>query len=243
MLERLTPKAILFDFYGTLVDIGTDEHDLYPWDVVAKFLHYRGSRASGAELQRDYFGWVADALKKSPHQPNPDIDVLDAFAEVIAKHGVDATRELAYFVAQLYRSLTIRRFELFPEVLEVLEPLSQRFRLALVSDSQEPYIFSELRIAGLARFFPVVVCSAHAGYRKPDKRLFSDALQTMNLTESEVVYVGDSTERDVVGASNAGIQAIWIRRHGAHQHTEDLPDVIELPDLRGLLAIGTHASP
>ena len=241
MLEQLTPKAILFDLYGTLLDIGTDEHDAYPWEVVAKFLRYRGSDAGGADLQRDYFDWVTNALKNSPHQPNPDVDVVDAFAEVIEKHGVAPTRELAYFVAQLFRSLTIRHFALFPEALEVLEALSRRFRLALVSDSQEPYVFSELRMAGLKRFFPVVVCSASAGYRKPDTRIFADALREMKLTESEVVYVGDSTERDVVGASNAGIQAIWIRRHGAHGHTEDLPDFIELPDLRGLLAIGTSA--
>lgn len=241
MLEQLTPKAILFDLYGTLLDISTDEHDPHVWEVLANFLRYSGSRATGRELMDEYFLRVATALDDSPEE-HPDIDVLRVFGTLMEMHGVAPTKELKRAVAQLFRSLTVRHFGLFPETLEVLQELVTRgFRLGLISDSQEPYVFPELKMVGLQRFFEVTVCSAHFGYRKPDPRLFERALTKMGLTEEDVVYVGDSTYRDVTGAWNAGIHAVWIRRNRERKPADAQTPIAELSDLRGLLRIGTSA--
>ena len=235
----MRPKAILFDLYGTLLDIRTEEHELGPWNVLANFLRYRGSRASGVELQQEYFRRVTETLNGSS-ETHPDIDVVSVFRAMMEAHRVESTPELGEMVAQLFRSLTIRRFNLFPETEDVLRQLAARFRLGLVTDSQKPYVYPELKMLDLEKYFSVITCSAHFGYRKPDPRLFEDALRRMELREDEVVYVGDSTDRDVTGAFNAGIAAVWIRRKGHHGATDILPGVTELPDLRGLLAIGTQ---
>jgi len=51
MLDGINPKVILFDFYGTLASIKTDEKDIQPRLIVASYLCYRGAKISANELQ------------------------------------------------------------------------------------------------------------------------------------------------------------------------------------------------
>ena len=74
MLDGINPKVILFDFYGTLANIRTDERDIQPWLVVASYLRYRGAKISAAELQNMYFNCVKESLDRSP-EPYPDVNV------------------------------------------------------------------------------------------------------------------------------------------------------------------------
>lgn len=48
-------------------------------------------------------------------------------------------------------------------------------------------------------------------YRKPNKRIFDLALEKAALRASEVWYVGDQYECDIVGARSAGIFPIWYQ--------------------------------
>jgi len=229
-------KVLLFDFYATLVDIETDEHDWRAWDVVSRFLRYRGSRASAEGLKESYIEYVNAALDATGER-HPDVDVVPIFRRIMDEAHVEPSDTLARTVAQLFRSLTLRKFRLFPETRQVVEALAARFTLALVTDSQEPYVMPELRQTGLADAFATVVISSTYGYRKPDTRLFRVALQQLGIAASEAVYIGDSWPRDVVGASDAGIHPIWIRRERGEPKLPDNRPVTVLPDLRGLLEL------
>ena len=215
MFEDLRPKAVLFDFYGTLVDIETDEHRHEPWETVAKLLKYRGSRATGEMLRLWYLDYVKNALDRSGEE-YPDVDIVPIFGQLIAHAGVHDEDGLAKTVAQLFRSQSIvYQLRTFPESIEVLEDLSRKgFVLGLVSDSQEPYLLPELHESRLDRFFDLdkVVISSRYGYRKPDPRLMQVALERLGIAPSDAAYVGDSWMRDVEGAAKVGMHPIWIRR-------------------------------
>lgn len=236
MLEALRPKAILFDFYATLIDVETDEYDWRAWETVARFLRYRGSEAPAERLQQQYVRYV-NAQLDATGELHPDIDVVPVFRRILREAHVEHADALAPAVAQLFRSLTLTRFHVFPETRHVLETLAARFPLALVTDSQETYLLPELRQTGLAAFFPTIVISSLHGYRKPDVRIFRSALDRLRLQPSEAVYVGDSWMRDVVGASDAGIHPIWIRRSLLHAPEPDGREVTILRDLSGLLEL------
>ena len=42
MFEISEIKGMIFDCYGTLIDIDTDENDYYTYDTVSKWLKYKG---------------------------------------------------------------------------------------------------------------------------------------------------------------------------------------------------------
>jgi len=225
----VTPRAILFDFYGTLVDVHTDEQPLAPWQVLASWLSYRSGKFDACVLRQTYFDAAQRRLDESTEE-HPDVDVVAIFAAILRDGGGDPADALP--AAQLLRSLTIEHWRVYEESPAVVSALAERFPLALISDSQEPYLLPELRRSGLAEHFGTIVVSSRYGYRKPDARLFRVALDQLGIAPSEAVYVGNSWERDVIGARNAGVRPILIER----DHDGGGDGGIEvLRDLRGLL--------
>jgi FMN phosphatase YigB (HAD superfamily) len=67
--------------------------------------------------------------------------------------------------------------------------------------------------------------------------MFQHALDLMGLRSDEVVYVGDSWDRDMVGARDAGIRGGWVCRSGGRtvRKQPGRPAVDVISDLRGLL--------
>jgi putative hydrolase of the HAD superfamily len=231
VLETVRPRAILFDFYRTLVDIQTDEHDLAAWEVVTSWLRYRGADFDVRALQAWYFKEAWLRLKRST-EAHPEVDVIEIVSSMLRQAGAEPADATA--TVHLLRSRTVHDFRPFPEAKAVVAALAERFELAVVSDCQECYLLPELRASGLADFFPTIVVSSRYGYRKPDPRLFGHALERIGVTREEAIYVGNSWDRDIVGARNAGIRPVLIARNG---NSRPGSDVIVLPDLQGLLEL------
>ena len=81
------------------------------------------------------------------------------------------------------------------------------------------------RAAGLDRLAPFIIVSEEAGYKKPDPRIFRDALVVTGLTAPEqVMFVGDNPEADVDGAKRFGMKAAWIRRGRQYPAGLQAPD-------------------
>jgi putative hydrolase of the HAD superfamily len=118
----------------------------------------------------------------------------------------------AYFDA-LYDYFTWpEAWRLYDDVYPVLTRLETTgIRKAVVSnwDSRLPLLLSRM---GLSEQFEFILTSAEVGWRKPDPRIFEEALRRLELAPERVAYVGDSYEDDVVGAGNAGLRAIHLDR-------------------------------
>jgi putative hydrolase of the HAD superfamily len=85
--------------------------------------------------------------------------------------------------------------------------------------------------AGLERFLDVTVTAQDVGVGKPETIIFLTALKQVDLTTSEVVYVGDQYEVDVVGARNAGIKAILIDRYDLNSPVKDCTHISNLSEV------------
>jgi len=63
---------------------------------------------------------------------------------------------------------------------------------------------------GLADCFDSVIISGEVGIGKPDPAVFAYALDQLGAPPETAVMVGDSWERDVLGALGAGMSAVWV---------------------------------
>ncbi len=64
--------------------------------------------------------------------------------------------------------------------------------------------------AGLTPYLAAIVDSTCVGVSKPDPRIFAIALADIGTAPDETLYVGDSFDKDVVGAHDAGLRTGWL---------------------------------
>jgi putative hydrolase of the HAD superfamily len=222
-------KGILFDLYGTLIDIETDESMEEIYRGIAHFLTYQGVSLHRWEV-RDRYYQIMKRQKEEGGEEYPEIDVEAIWNALLEQEGIKADpsrRDLARILAQIYRGISRKRLQLYPEVKKVLDDLQPRYRLALVSDAQPGYALPEMKAVGLDGYFDPIIISTYYGFRKPDARLFTKPLDILKLTPAEVICVGNDMYRDIYGASRLGIKTIFVdSNQGTKSHEKVTPDYI-----------------
>ena len=116
------------------------------------------------------------------------------------------------------KAMTARSREVLMQLKE------QNLPMALVSNfyGNMPVVLHEFAFDGL---FLKVVESAVVGIRKPDSRIFLLGVDALGLKPEEVMVVGDSLDKDIIPAHEAGCQTVWLRGEGwtPAPHNGDCP--------------------
>jgi len=217
-------RGLIFDINNTLVDIRTDESydDIYR--VISNVLSYQGILLSQNALKELYFNTMKEQLKASD-ETHPEFDAVAIFREIVTARASDYTlklpaeklAQLPRILAEVYRSVSRFRLQLYSGVEEIVSQLYQKYRLAVLSDGQSAWAVPELHAVGLLQYFSPVIISGDVGYRKPDRRIFESVLSEMGLAASEVLFVGNNMYRDVFGAQQVGIKTIYFRANGLEE--------------------------
>lgn len=84
-------------------------------------------------------------------------------------------------------------------------------KLGVITNGTKQSQGRKLESLGLAAFFDTVLISESEGLRKPDPRIFAQALDRCGVAAADAVFVGDYPEADIVGARAAGMIPIWKR--------------------------------
>jgi len=232
-------EAVIFDLYGTLVDIWTDENDLSVYHTLSRFLHYYDISFEPDELAAHYQESAAAQLLNHPG-PHGEIDVFLVFEEILSE-GLKKSpeRALVIWLARLFRSLTTRRLGLFPDTQPALEELAASYRLGLVSDAQWVFSEPEIRFLGLEKYLETAVLSSRYFVCKPAPQIYSHALKAMQLDPSQALYVGNDPYTAEPGPPAIGMPALLIHREGPPPP----PDVLVIKSLQEIPAvIQTHFS-
>jgi putative hydrolase of the HAD superfamily len=232
-------RAILFDLYGTLIDIETDESLDEIYRGIAHFLAYKGIMIHRGEVRDRYYA-IMKTRKEASQEEYPEIDVEAIWGTFLAQEGMsDATSRgaLARTLSELHRGISRKRLRLYPGVKGVLDHLKVTHRLGLVSDAQPCFALPEIAGVGLSGYFDPIVISAPSGFRKPDRRLFDRALELIEATPEEAIYVGNDMFRDVFGASRAGLRTIFVAgTSGEQSHAGTIPDHV-VPRFQDVLEV------
>ena len=204
---------LIFDLYGTLVDIHTDEDDTV-WEKTALYFGYYGAHYTGAELKEAFQS--AMAAKKARAGQNyecfPDLPFEPVMAELFRAKGVTENADaLGLNASQLFRICSTDYIRLYPNVREALIRLRKEgFRLWLLSNAQRVFTEYELRHLGLGDVFDGVYLSSDHGCRKPDRRFFRALLEGQNLLPEACLMIGNDLETDIAGAKGAGLATLYL---------------------------------
>jgi putative hydrolase of the HAD superfamily len=216
-------RAVIFDCYGTLVDIHTNEGKDEVFNYLALYLQYYGATISAEELKA-VVALEKDRSLKTSGERYPEVDLEKVFKTILRKERVPNSF-LAESCCKLKRLLSRERFQLFPDSLPVLRELKREgYPLAMVSDAQKVYCFEEAKMLGLDQFFDNYIVSTQYGFKKPDPRLFAIACDLLEIPPAEAVYIGDNFDRDIKGPKEIGMQVILVNRDQKENTQEPGPD-------------------
>lgn len=210
--QNIQPAVIFFDAVGTLIHLpkGVGYHyalvgagiglDLDPDSLDRAFLESWREMpprpATGLLREDDDKGWWRELVGRVLDRTRTETTALDrdAYFEVVYEHFAEAGV-----------------WELYPEVVETLERLRARHRLAVISnfDGRLRAILEQL---GVSKYFESLVISSEVGADKPDALIFRRALELNRVAAPEALHVGDDPVRDWEGAAAAGIRVVRLQR-------------------------------
>ena len=219
----------IFDLYGTLVDIHTDEDNPAAWATLARFYSYYGAIYTPEELQEAYRRLTEErtagcrGLRRDSHEAFPEIEIEEVFLALFTQKGADADLTLAVHAGQFFRAMTTEYLRLYDGTLEMLQMLRRKgARLYLLSNAQAIFTAYEMRALGLDKVFDAVYLSSSCGCKKPDLRFFNLLLEEHHLDPARSIMTGNDAACDIAGAKAAGLATLYV--HSNISPREPLPD-------------------
>ncbi len=195
----MTPKALLFDFGGTLDADGVAWKERF-------FAQFAAEGAVVSPLHFDpAFYASCDVLVAAVPERLPLAGIVERVAGGVGERlGLDpslARRAGARFLAESEASLAASR--------SLLARLARSFRLGVVSNfyGNLAHVLDE---AGFGPLVSAVADSAVVGALKPDARIFRAALEPLGVAPEEALFVGDSLPRDMAGARALGMPHVFL---------------------------------
>ena len=188
----------LFDLYGTLADIKTDEDMLSLWYGFAFLLG-----ESDIQKVKDEYHAICKKHADARAHKFVEFDLLHVFEEMLENRGADKAK--ATYLAREFRLLSRQKLRLFPCVPEILKGLKERGTgVYLVSNAQACFTSDELCELGITSLFDGILISSDAGVKKPCTDIFDIAFSKFGLNKNECFYIGNDLHDDVLGANSAG---------------------------------------
>ena len=231
-------RNLIFDLYGTLVDIHTEEDETV-WEKTAFFFGFHGAGYTGPELFESFRFAMANrkAQAGQDYECYPDIPMEEVFAQLFRQKGVcDNAQELGIQALELFRISSLAYIRLYPGVLDALARLREKgFRLWLLSNAQAVCTRGELRLTGLDRAFDGIYLSSDYVCRKPDRRFFDALLQGEHLHPSHCLMIGNDRDTDIAGAKAGGLATLYL-----HTNLTPAEQASAAPELHPLISAGPH---
>jgi putative hydrolase of the HAD superfamily len=219
-------EAILFDVGGTLLDVVRDPHQM----AVEAIAHLGTVRAATFA-----FGirQAVEEWRSADGRPEAE-DLPETWVEhnrrALAIAGFEGDISVAARIME--ETFLSEGWEIYPDVMDTIATLAgSGYRMGVVSNWPAT-LETTLERVGLRQHFPVIVPSAAVGYAKPHPQIFRIAASQLGLDPRRALFVGDSVELDVVGATAAGMDVVLLDRVGRHgSHQPRIESLSELPEL------------
>jgi len=224
MLDFRRFRVLTFDCYGTLID----------WEsgilaALGPLLAAHGKSLADEKLLELYGELEAEA-EAGEYQSYRKI--LEAVARGVGQRlGFEASEEEARALPE-----SLKNWQPFPDTVAALRKLKGRFKLAIVSNTDDDLFAQTARLLEVP--FDWVITAQQARSYKPSHNNFRLALERIALPPEQVLHCAQSIYHDIVPAKELGLATVWVNRRGAKgggatKAASGRPDG-EVPDLKTL---------
>jgi 2-haloacid dehalogenase len=191
------PRWLSFDCYGTLID----------WESGIRRAFRELLRATMDDEEALFETWQQIQHEKIQGSYAPYAEILQSsFRETAAQFGYHCA---AYAGEAFLNSLA--RWTPFSDVNPALSRLSQRHKLAIVSNIDRGLLGWTLR--HFETTFDVLITAEDAHSYKPNPELFRYALKKLGCAPDEILHVASCADYDLRPASALGFRVAYLDRN------------------------------
>ncbi|BBI34303.1 HAD family hydrolase [Cohnella abietis] len=189
-------KAIIFDLDNTILDRTSTfirftnaflsyffDHLEKPDDIFNRIIHLD---QDGYKDKQELF---SELLEELPWKTKPSLT------------------ELMEFYSTEYVSSAV----LMEQAREIVQHARKKYKTGLITNGKTLIQYGKIDQLGIRDDFDLIIVSEEAGVKKPDPRIFEMALQQLELSPEECVYIGDHPVNDIEGAAKIGMKTIWMK--------------------------------
>lgn len=228
-------KNYLFDLYGTLVDINTNEWKTYLWTKMAELYGFEGAAYTATELKKSYFEQVEAEKEliriKNPQFTNIDIRIERVFENLLKIKGREPSCGFGEYIAKVFRVISTKYIKLYDGVEDLLASLRYaRKKVYLLTNAQRSFTVPEIKMLGLEDKFDGIVISSDEYTCKPDKAFYNLILKRYNLNPDETIMIGNDCTTDILGSYNAGLDSLYIHSNISPEVTIELKSRFNVMD-------------
>ena len=200
---NLNVKGVLIDFGGTLAFLDETENRKYEEALISTLKKHGNERQLKdlTSVLADLYLSSTDGKMKSPQE---------FWSQALKKLRVPERKELLDDLEEVRSNHAPSMWRLFDGVPAILPALESKYKLALVSNCAvgTDKLIENL---GLTCFFNCIILSYQVGARKPDKRMYLEALRCLKLEAHECIFVADEIS-DLEGAKETGLKTMLVRQ-------------------------------
>ena len=178
------------------------------------------SRYSKGEITRDYL-------------------IVERFRRPLsAGNGLEVNKTLCLEMSDCFLDFCSTKSSVVEGAHELMSYLrKQGYRMHMTSNGFHEVQYKKLAACGLRDYFDNIVLSEDAGVNKPSPKYFEYALRQSRASRESTLMIGDNLQTDILGALNAGIDAMLFNRWNVDLSESPQSPTFIVDNLRDIMGI------
>ena len=223
-------KHLFFDLDHTLWDF--DKNSSFAFETIFKERDLKISLDDFLKIYipRNQHYWKLYQVNQISHEELRYFrlkDVFDALKFEVSDAIIDQ-------ISDDYINYLPEHNHLFDGAIEILDYLKPNYKLHIITNGFASVQTKKLNNSKIGHYFDTITNSEMAGVKKPHPTIFDFALSLANASKEESLMIGDSYEADIIGAQEAGIEAIFFNEQNIEVENQVL-QIKHLLDLKNIL--------
>ena len=223
-------KHLFFDLDHTLWDF--DKNSAFAFDAIFK---ERGFAISLPDflniyIPRNQHYWKLYQVNQISHEELRYFRLKDVFDAL----QFEVSDAIIYQLSEDYINYLPEYNHLFDGAIELLDYLKPNYKLHIITNGFASVQTKKMNNSNIVHYFDTITNSEMAGVKKPHPTIFDFALSLANASKKESLMIGDSYEADIVGAQEAGIEAVFFNEQNIEVENQ-VVQIKHLLDLKNIL--------
>lgn len=204
-------KNYVFDLYGTLIDIRTNEKSNYLWKKLCLFYAGHGAHYTVKEMKQSYRRHCEEETAQLSQYDYPEIDITKVFKALFNDKGVEVSDDVVRTTCEFFRVISCKFIKLYDGVIELFQELKARGKkIYLLSNAQESFTMPEINSLGIKDYFDGIIISSEEQCKKPSKNFFEKLVEKYGIDFKESIMIGNDGTSDIEGANKVGMDSLYI---------------------------------